>query len=177
MNWEIILSELNANTDTQISTELLTLIKQTDRIFLTGAGRSGLALRAFTMRLSQLGKVVFFVGETTTPAIGESDLLIIASSSGETSQLIKYAGIAKDAGAKIWLWSTNDTNPLANKADYVTLLAGKSKFTSAEAVTVQPMGSLFEQSVWLFGDLFTLNYMREYDISEENLKERHANLE
>lgn len=176
MNWESILYELKNNSDKDISNDLLVMVKESDRIFLTGSGRSGLALKAFAMRLAQLGKNAFFVGETTTPAIKDNDLLVIASSSGETSQLIKYADIAKNIGAKIWLWSTNDSNTIYKKADYVTLLAGKSKFTTS-ILTQQPMGSLFEQSVWLYGDLFIINYMNKFNISESALKSRHANLE
>ena len=176
MNWDSILYELKNNSDKDIPNDLLVMVKESDRIFLTGSGRSGLALKAFAMRLAQLGKNAFFVGETITPAIEDKDLLIIASSSGETSQLIKYADIAKNIGAKIWLWSTNESNVIYRKSDYVTLLAGKSKF-STSGITQQPMGSLFEQSVWLYGDLFVVNYMNEFNISESFLKSRHANLE
>ena len=77
---------------------------------------------------------------------------------------------------KVWLWSTNTRNAIYKKADYVTILSGKSKFTNND-ITQQPMGSLFEQSVWLYGDLFVINYMNEFNISEFELKKRHANLE
>ena len=160
MNWESMLYELNNNSDKNIPNELLVVINSTNRIFLAGFGRSGLALRAFAMRLAQLGKETFFVGDTTTPAIQDEDLLIIA----------------KNIGAKVWLWSTNTRNTIYKKADYVTILSGKSKFTNND-ITQQPMGSLFEQSVWLYGDLFVMNYMNKFNISEFELKKRHANLE
>lgn len=176
MNWENILNELNNNSDNTIPNELLVIINESNRLFLAGSGRSSLALKAFAMRLAQIGKDVFFVGETTTPAITDKDLLIIASSSGETSQLIRYADISKNIGAKIWLWSTNNNNTIFSKSDYVTLLAGKSKFTKS-SITKQPMGSLFEQSVWLYGDLFVINYMNKFSIGESDLQKRHANLE
>ena len=176
MKWANLLYEISNNSDNQISTELLELIHTTNRIFLTGSGRSGLALKAFEMRLSQLGKSVFFIGDTNTPAIDSEDLLIVASSSGETSQLINYADISKNIGSKIWLWSTNSNNTIYEKADYFTLLAGKSKFSNS-SLTQQPMGSLFEQSVWIYGDLFVINYRNYYDITESELKQRHANLE
>lgn len=176
MKWANLLYEISNNLDNQISTELLELIHTTNRIFLTGSGRSGLALKAFEMRLSQLGKSVFFIGDTNTPAIDSEDLLIVASSSGETSQLINYADISKNIGSKIWLWSTNSNNTIYEKADYFTLLAGKSKFSNSR-LTQQPMGSLFEQSVWIYGDLLVINYMDYYNITESELKLRHANLE
>ena len=176
MKWANLLYEISNNLDNQISTELLELIHTTNRIFLTGSGRSGLALRAFEMRLSQLGKSVFFIGDTNTPAIDSEDLLIVASSSGETSQLINYADISKNIGSKIWLWSTNSNNTIYEKADYFTLLAGKSKFSNSR-LTQQPMGSLFEQSFLIYGDFFVINYMNYYNITESELKLRHANLE
>ena len=77
MKWANLLYEISNNLDNQISTELLELIHTTNRIFLTGSGRSGLALKAFEMRLSQLGKSVFFIGDTNTPAIDSEDLLIV----------------------------------------------------------------------------------------------------
>ncbi|AEN98802.1 hypothetical protein LSA_03500 [Fructilactobacillus sanfranciscensis TMW 1.1304] len=39
------------------------------------------------------------------------------------------------------------------------------------------MESLFEQSVWLFGDAVTLAYMQANGITEQFMKDRHANLE
>ncbi|MCG4287794.1 6-phospho 3-hexuloisomerase, partial [Lactobacillaceae bacterium KNUT 0156] len=119
----------------------------------------GLALKSFAMRLTQLGKQAFVVGETTTPAITASDLLVIASSSGETTQLVQFAATASEVGATIWLWSTGTDSTIARQSQFVTLLAGKSKFADADTTTKQPMGSLFEQSVWLFGDIFTMDYM------------------
>ena len=53
-----------------------------ERIFVYGAGRSGLMLKALAMRLMQLGKTVYVVGETITPSIQKGDLLIVASASG-----------------------------------------------------------------------------------------------
>ena len=40
-----------------------------DRVFLTGAGRSLLMVRACAMRLMQLGLTVYVPGEVVTPSI------------------------------------------------------------------------------------------------------------
>ena len=71
------------------------------RIFVYGAGRSGLMLKALAMRLAQAGRVVYVVGETVTPAIGENDLLILASASGNTASVCRYAKTAKEVGADL----------------------------------------------------------------------------
>ena len=80
-----VLSELQACVS-QVSAEgleqALVLIESAPRIFVAGAGRSGLCMRAFGMRLMHLEKTVYVVGETTTPGIAVKDLLILGSGSG-----------------------------------------------------------------------------------------------
>lgn len=62
-------------------------IRNSDRIFVVGTGRSELVGKAFAMRLMHLGFNVHVVGEVTTPAIRDKDCLIAISGSGETKQL------------------------------------------------------------------------------------------
>jgi len=71
------------------------------RIFVVGAGRSGLVARAFAMRLMHLGFSVHVVGETTTPRMDPGDLLIVISGSGETLYPATIAGEAKKIGGGI----------------------------------------------------------------------------
>src|SRR4029453_13838738 len=86
-------------------------INGAERVFLTGAGRSGLALRMAAMRLMHLGKTVHVAGETTTPAISAGDLLVVASGSGTTSGVVKAAQTALAAGAQLAAITTNSTSP------------------------------------------------------------------
>ena len=58
---------------------LIEAIIKSKSIFIFGAGRSGLVGRAFAMRLMHLGKRVFFIGETTTPAVKKGDILFFVS--------------------------------------------------------------------------------------------------
>ena len=44
-----------------------------ERVFVGAAGRSGLMLKAFAMRLMQMGKTVYAIGETVTPAVREGE--------------------------------------------------------------------------------------------------------
>ena len=64
---------------------LASLMQQAKRIFVIGAGRTGLMMKAAAMRFMHMGFTVHVVGETTTPAILEGDLLLAASGSGTTS--------------------------------------------------------------------------------------------
>ena len=70
-------------------------IIESKNVFVTGAGRSGLAAKAFAMRLMHLGVSAYVVGETISPAIREDDCIIAISGSGETNTIVSAATIAK----------------------------------------------------------------------------------
>ena len=92
-------------------TQTAQAIRTHPRIFVSAAGRSGLMLKAFAMRLTQAGFTAYAAGETTTPAIGPGDLLIVASASGQTPSVCRNAEIARAAGADLWVISGKDASP------------------------------------------------------------------
>ncbi len=148
------------------------IINAHSRIFVYGAGRSGLMLKALAMRLAQAGRTVYVVGETVTPAIGGNDLLILASASGNTASVCRYAKIAKDAGADLLILTASPESELTQitgKAD--VCFRTPTKEDAANPVSL--MGTLFEQALLLFCDQVIL-YLNE-DAAE--MRKRHANLE
>ena len=68
--------------------EFMEIILSSNNIFVTGAGRSGLAAKAFAMRLMHLGLISYVVGETISPAIYEGDCILAISGSGETNTVV-----------------------------------------------------------------------------------------
>ena len=128
---EIVLAEITTCLHL-VSSESLAkagaLIEVAPRIFVSGAGRSGLVMRALGIRLMHLGKTVHVVGESTTPSIKTNELLIIGSGSGQTPTQLAIAQKAQSQGAKILVFTTNPNSPLANWADqYVTIPAPSLK--------------------------------------------------
>ena len=150
------------------------------RIFVAGAGRSGLCMRALGMRLMHLGKTVYVVGETISPSIVVENLLIIGSGSGRTASLLAMAGQARRQGAKILLFTTDATSPLAELAHHRVVIPAPS-FKVDQAIrsrmTVQPLGALFEQSMLIICDSLILGLMQRTGIDSEQMSARHANLE
>ena len=142
-----------------------------DRVFVGGAGRSGLMLRAFAMRLMQTGKTVYVAGETVTPAIGEGDLLFLASASGATQSVIHYAEVAKKAGADLFVVTAAEASPLAavHPADAVLPCGSKDQ----PAGPGQIMGTLFEEALLIFCDAVVQSLPADPD----KMRRRHANLE
>jgi 6-phospho-3-hexuloisomerase len=175
---EQILSEVIACVR-QVSAESLTqakmLMETAPRIFVAGVGRSGLCMRALGMRLMHLGKTVYVVGETITPSIAADDLLILGSGSGRTTGLLALAEKARNQGAQIMLFTTDVTSPLAELADHRIVIPAPS-LRDAEG-SLQPMGSLFEQSLLILCDSLILELMQRSGVDAAQMLERHANLE
>lgn len=149
-----------------------------EKVFVAGAGRSLLMIRAFAMRLMQLGFQAYVVGETVTPAIGEGDLLIIASGSGETGTLVVMAEKAKKTGAKLAVVTIYPESTMGKKADYVVQIRGTT-MTDRRVDSVQPGAAMFEQCMLIFYDAVIVRLIEKCHIEEQNqeLKKRHANLE
>jgi len=180
---EQILAEV-ADCARQVSAESLIqvegLLDAASRVFVAGAGRSGLCMRALGMRLMHLGKTVYVVGETTTPSIASENLLILGSGSGQTASLLAMAAQARGKNAKILLFTTDANSPLSEQADLCVVIPAPSFRATDEAhnsISVQPLGTLFEQSMLIVCDSLILRLMQRNAISSTQMFERHANLE
>jgi len=150
---------------------------QAGRVFVAGAGRSGLVLRMAAMRLMHLGLTVHVVGDTTTPAIRSGDLIMMASGSGTTSGVVKAAETAAKAGARIVAFTTNQDSPLANLADALVVIPAAQKTDHGSGLSRQYSGSLFEQVLFLAAEAIFQTLWDNTDEPAEQLWLRHANLE
>lgn len=149
------------------------------RVFVAGVGRSGFVARGFANRLMHLEMKVFFVGESTTPAIKEKDLLIINSGSGETDSLIIMANKAKKAGASVVAVTIHPESSVGKVCESCIVIPGatlKSNFENTSN-SVQPMGTAFEQMSWIVYDVVTMMLMKKLKKTEEEISKQHANLE
>lgn len=179
-NLEMILLE-NQKLTSQINfsqiAEIVPFIQNADRIFVVGAGRTGLTLKAAAMRLMHLGFTVFVVGETTTPAIRKGDLLIAGSGTGTTSSIVKAVEKSVSAEAKVISISTTKESPLAALSNHVAILPAAQKQDHGATISKQYAGSLFEQSVLLLTDAIIQTLWKLDGTPAEELWKRHANLE
>jgi len=153
------------------------LVADAERVFVHGAGRSGLALRMTAMRLMHLGLTVHVVGEATAPAIGEGDVLLAASGSGTTGGIVGAARSAVDAGARVAAVTTDDSSPLAEIATAVLIVPAADKLDRSGSASAQYAGGLFEQVVVLVGDALFHALWQRSGQSADDMWPRHANLE
>ena len=156
------------------------------RVFVVGAGRSGLAVKAFAMRLMHLGVDVYVVGETITPALREGDVVVAVSGSGETDLIIESAKISKKVGAKLVAITSYPNSSLAKLADLTVTLPGRTKIRTSEFMrrelggehaSLTPLGTLFEITAITFLDGVIASLMVKLGRKEEELRARHATIE
>ena len=156
---------------------LISAILEADTIFVAGAGRSMLMMQAFAMRLVHLGMNAFVVGETSTPAIKESDLLVAASGSGVTRTTLAIVEAAKARGARTATITANPGGPIPQESDIVVEIPWPLTKISATDQSPQPPGSLFEQALLVLGDDMVMRLMQETGTTPEQMRARHTKLE
>lgn len=158
--------------------KLVNGILEAKKVFVAGAGRSGFMARSFAMRMMHMGIDAYVIGETVTPNFEPDDILIIGSGSGETKSLVSMAEKAKRIGGKITAVTIFSDSTIGKLADFTIKLPGAPKDqTEGDYKTIQPMGSLFEQTLLLFYDAIILRFMEKKGLNTGKMYGRHANLE
>ena len=149
--------------------KIIEKIKGAKSIFFQGLGRSKLSFCFFAMRLMHLGYSVHMVG----------DLLFVISGSGETLSTLNMAKKAKSVGAEVILVTMVEKSSIADVADVKLVIdCPSAKHDTSHTASIQPMGSLFEQSVVLALDGGIISYlMHERNMDLQAPFVLHANLE
>ena len=168
--------------------EFENIIMESKNVFVTGAGRSGLAAKAFAMRLMHLGVSAYVVGETISPAIYENDCIVAISGSGETNTIVSAATIAKKRGSKVLAVTSYPESTLGKLADACLLVKGRTKQEVDDEnymkrqihgnyTSLTPLGTAFELTTLVFLDAIVSELMEKMHQTESDLKARHTVLE
>ncbi|WP_048816820.1 6-phospho-3-hexuloisomerase [Caldisphaera lagunensis] len=157
------------------------------KVLVMGAGRSGLVGKAFAMRLLHMGFSSYVLGETIVPSISKGDLAIAISGSGRTQLIVDAADAAKKVGSKVVALTTFPDSPLGSIADVIVKIPGRSKISKMDDYFARqilglhepfaPLGTLFEDTTMIFLDGVVYHLMSRLNISEDQMRNRHANVE
>jgi 6-phospho-3-hexuloisomerase len=165
-------------TEYKNSNEVIAEICNANKIVCLGAGRVGLSMDSFAKRLMHLGKTAYAHSDLTLPSLGKGDLMIVGSGSGETESILCYAKIAKRLGVRILLLTSNLNSPLSSIADLSLHLNCPNKSAPSHIInSIQPMTTLFEQSILLTLDALVLCLMDQLNVTENEMKARHNVIE
>ncbi len=149
-----------------------------DKVFVVGVGRVLLSLQAMTKRFAHLGIDITHVGAITEPAITPKDLLIVGSGSGSSLFPLAIARKAKAIGARVVHIGSNPQSDMKDVADFMVRIPVRTKlYLDDEIDSRQPMTSLFEQSLLIFGDIVAKMIIDERHLDLKGLWQHHANLE
>lgn len=168
------LISIDINNLERLSKDILSV----DQVFMIGVGRVMLSLKAVAKRMAHLGIQVHCVGEITEPAITDKDLLIVASGSGTSVFPLEIAKKAKQFNVKIVHIGSNPNSEMKKLADYMVRVPTRTKlYLSDEIASCQIMTSLFEQVIFILGDILAKMIVDEKNINLKDLWQNHANLE
>jgi 6-phospho-3-hexuloisomerase len=179
-----------ANTISDEDTEkFIRELLNAKRVYVIGAGRSGLVAKAFAMRLMHLGLQAYVVGETITPALNKGDTIVIFSGSGRTKTVADLAETARNIGGRICLITSNADSRIGKIADSIVIIEQHRDAVADEAAEFEvrqmmgnhksfaPLGTLFETASMVFADA-VISRMMEITLTDESaLKNRHTNIE
>lgn len=158
--------------------EFISLVYSSEKVFFIGVGRVLLSLEAFAKRLAHLGIDAVVVGEITEPAFTDKDLLVVGSGSGESLFPVAIAKKAKSIGGKVVHIGSNENSSMKEVTDLMVRIPVRTKlYKEDEISSEQPMSSLFEQALLLFGDSVSKMIVEEKQIELKQLWKFHANLE
>ncbi len=172
---QLKIKEILGEVSVEDINDIKKLFFKTNRVFLYGAGRSGLVAKAFAIRLVHLGFQTFVIGETITAPVQKDDLVIIISGSGETIPAVMTAEIAHNLDAFVVSITGKKESDIAKFAD-ITLYI-KSTCNEVKRKKYAPLGTLFEACVWILLDGITAELLDHKKETEENMRSRHATLE
>lgn len=151
--------------------ETVEIVCSAKNVFVYGVGRSGLAARAFAMRLVQLGIDCYFIGETITPIVKLGDLCVIVSNTGTTMSAVQTANIARRVGARVLAVTGNPHSKLAQAANIAIEIR---EDRDARRPKLAPLATLFETAALVLFDGIVADVMRELGESEASMRSRHA---
>ena len=183
-----IRSIANTIADDDVKKFLAELL-QAKRVYVIGAGRSGLVAKAFAMRLMHLGLQAYVVGETITPALNKGDLMVVFSGSGKTKTIADIAKTAHEIGAHICLITSNADSVIGNLSECIVIIEQQRDAVQDDAAEFEirqmmgdhksfaPLGTLFETASMIFADAAISRLMEITSTDESALKNRHTNIE
>ncbi len=160
----------------------LALIAGSRQIALYGVGREGLQISGFAMRLYHLGLAASVVGDMACPPLGSGDLLIVSAGPGWFSTVQALIDVAHAAGAKVLVVTAQAHGVAARSADAVIYvpaqtMADDHATAGATALSVLPMGSLYEGALYVLFELMILRLREHGQQSSDAMRARHTNLE
>ena len=158
---------------------LIDILATAGRVALCGVGREGLMMKALAMRLYHLGLDAHVVGDMTAPPVGKGDVLVVSAGPGHFSTVAALCGVARGSGAKTVCFTAQPHGEIPKTADLSVVLPAQTMADdhAGPAISLLPMGSLYEGVQYLFFEYLVLMLRDRVGRTAEQMRDRHTNLE
>ncbi len=174
------MSSTVANVDPDAVEMLVDELEKARNIFCLGAGRSGILLQAFCMRLNHLGFSAYLAGGLPCPPASHEDLIVVVSGSGSSPSVSAIVAQGRAAHAKVVVFTAQE-----HERPETIMGADRTIFIPAPAALInrqsnssrQPMRTLFEQVCFLLCESIICRLISKKGLGDEEIARRHANLE
>jgi 6-phospho-3-hexuloisomerase len=181
LSYKKVLIEIEEALNSSDFSDIENFVKKiitSNQIVVYGAGRVGLMMRTFAMRLTHLNLDCYFLGDSSLKKTADGDLLIIGSGSGNTKSVVSIAEIAKNKGLELICISANPNSTIAKLCSSRLILNCDSKeHTNSNRSSIQPMTTLFEQTLLILLDSIVLILMKNLNEDHFSMLERHNVIE
>lgn len=181
-DYQTALAELGAvfaRLDDRVVDDVVARLAQARRIVVFGGGRERLQIMGFAMRMFHMGLAAAVEGDMTTPAVGPGDVFLVTCGPGYISTALALTGVAREAGAGVILITAQPQGRLAPLADLILHLPAQTMADDQGAAgkSVLPMGSLYEGALFVLFEVMVLKLKARLDITAEDMRANHTNLE
>jgi 6-phospho-3-hexuloisomerase len=141
-----------------------------------GVGREGLMMEAIAMRLMHAGFKSYVVGEMVTPAVGPGDLFLVSAGPGHFPTVETLLNVARGAGGRTAVITAQPRRVAQMPVDVVIHLPAQTMADIAAGRSILTMGTHYEASLLLFGDLLVLRLLELTNQKPEDMYTRYTNM-
>ncbi|MFN0206556.1 MAG: hypothetical protein ACKVS6_09630 [Planctomycetota bacterium] len=144
------------------------------RVFLVGAGRTGLVARSFVIRLRQLDVEAFMAGEAATPRPNVHDCVIVCSGSMRTPSIVAIYKRMISARVPVLVITSDGVVP----PNHASAAPGKVIYIPVgDRSKAAPLGTVFELALQLLLDGILPELMQRFRRDEKSMSHWHTTLE
>jgi 6-phospho-3-hexuloisomerase len=141
-----------------------------------GVGREGLMMEAIAMRLMHAGFKSYVVGELVTPAVGPGDLFLVSAGPGHFPTVETLLRVARESGGRTAVITAQPQRAAQMPVDVLIHLPAQTMVDIAAGRSILTMGTHYETSLLLFGDLLVLRLLELTNQKREDMYTRYTNM-
>src|SRR5947209_14551783 len=146
------------------------------RIVCYGVGREGLMMQAIAMRLMHAGFKSYVVGETVTPPVGPGDVFLVSAGPGYFPTVETLLKVAREAGGRTVVITAQPERAAQMPVDALIHLPAQTMADVTAGISVLTMGTHYEVSLLLFGDLLVVRLLELTHQKREDMYTRYTNM-